>query len=298
MLQKPYFAFAPLLRKSLYLWFALAALLLAPQSQATNVRIQTVLGDIDIELFDSAAPLTVANFLSYVNSGAYIDSFFHRSVPGFIIQGGGYTLTGTNSARKISVLPPVPNEFSSSRSNLRGTISMAKISGNPDSATSEWFINIDDNSANLNNQNGGFTVFGQVVGNSLAIVDAIAQLPVYQASGAFNALPVTKTVGTSGLTLEHFVLVKSVSVIDTASEMAEADRIFNYLEANFPQFLSPANAPSTTFSGFYLRHYPDTGTYIGRANNLIYYLGPLFEGQLTALASVGDALAMASAAGY
>jgi len=298
MTLKSYSPLTPLLLKSPHLGLTFIALLLAPLSQATNVRIQTALGDIDIELFDSAAPKTVANFLAYAQSGAYIDSFFHRSVPGFIIQGGGYTLISNNSAKKIEALPPIPNEFSASRSNLRGTLSMAKIAGNPNSATNEWFINIADNSANLDNQNGGFTVFGQVIGNSMAIVDAIAALPIYPGGGAFNTLPITKTDTTNGLTQEHFVLVKSVSIIDTASEMIEADRIFNYMEASFPQFLMPANAHSDSYSGFYFRYYPDTGAYIGRANNLIFYLGPLFDGKLTALASVKEALTMAAAAGF
>ena len=67
-------------------------------SSASTVSMQTVLGEIDIELFDTAAPLTVANFMNYVNSGAYNNSFIHRSVPGFIIQGGGYTWSDTGAS--------------------------------------------------------------------------------------------------------------------------------------------------------------------------------------------------------
>lgn len=150
--------------------------------------MQTALGDIGIELFDSAAPLTVANFMNYVNSGAYANSFIHRSVPGFIIQGGGYTWNGSIPVA-IAQNPPVVNEFDPSRSNVRGTIAMAKLSGDPNSATSQWFFNLADNSANLDYQNGGFTVFGQVIGNGMDVVDAIAALPVYNVGGAFTNLP-------------------------------------------------------------------------------------------------------------
>ena len=95
---------------------------------ATTVRMQTSLGVIDIELMDAAAPATVANFLSYVASGAYVNSFIHRSVPGFIIQGGGYGWdSSVNRVYNIPANAPVVNEFSSSRSNLRGTITKIGI---------------------------------------------------------------------------------------------------------------------------------------------------------------------------
>ena len=164
-------------------------------SPASTVSMQTVLGEIDIELFDTAAPLTVANFMNYVNSGAYNNSFIHRSVPGFVIQGGGYSYTNTPSGTTyfhIPTGPSVQNEFSASRSNIRGTIAMAKLSSNPDSATSEWFINLTNNSTNLDYQNGGFTVFGRVIGNGMDVVDAIANLQVWNATSinpAFSSLP-------------------------------------------------------------------------------------------------------------
>ena len=157
-------------------------------SSASTVRMQTVLGNIDIELFDAAAPLTVTNFMNYVNSGAYNNSFIHRSMPGFVIQGGGYTWdnAGVNA---ITQNAPVMNEFSSTRSNVRGTIAMAKPSTGPDTATSEWFFNLVDNSSNLDFQNGGYTVFGQVIGNGMQIVDAIAALPVWNATGGIYGSP-------------------------------------------------------------------------------------------------------------
>ena len=146
-----------------------------------NLRIQTDMGGIDIELFDTVAPLTVANFMNYVNDGDYDGTFIHRSVPGFVVQGGGFIFNPDNGdffgggTTRIPTDPPVVNEFN--LSNVRGTIAMAKVEGDPDSATSEWFFNLVDNSGNLDNQNGGFTVFAQVLGNGMDIVDAIAALP-------------------------------------------------------------------------------------------------------------------------
>lgn len=163
-------------------------------SHATSVRMQTALGPIDIELFDTDAPQTVANFLGYVESGAYNNSFIHRSVPGFVIQGGGYIWdSASNSPLTITKKSPIINEFNPLHSNLRGTIAMAKVGGNPNSATSEWFINLADNSANLDTQNGGFTVFGRVSAASMATVDAIANLPRVNAGGAFSELPIAST---------------------------------------------------------------------------------------------------------
>ena len=158
--------------------------------QATTiVHVQTVLGDIEIELFDNIAPLSVQNFLNYVNDGDYDGTFIHRSVPGFVIQGGGYIFDpASGTANHIPTDAPVVNEFS--LSNVRGTVAMAKLGGDPDSATSEWFINLVDNSADLDNQNGGFTVFGQVINNGMRVADAIAALPRIDVGGAFDTLPV------------------------------------------------------------------------------------------------------------
>jgi len=190
----------------------IAALAIPATSLATTVRLQTTLGIIDIQLYDEAAPLTVANFLSYVDSGAYTDSFIHRSVPGFVLQGGGYTWNSTtNSVNAITANAPVANEYSATRSNLRGTVAMAKVGGDPNSATNQWFINLGDNSANLDNQNGGFTVFGKITDNSMAVVDAIAALPTANAGGAFTELPLaTPKAATSAYQRSNLVMLDSV----------------------------------------------------------------------------------------
>ena len=150
-------------------------------SSASIVRMQTALGVIDVKLYDVATPLTVTNFLSYVKSGAYNNSFIHRSVPNFIVQGGGYNWV--SSVQPIATKAMVKNEYSASRSNLRGTIAMAKQGGNPDSATSQWFFNLVNNAANLDNQNGGFTVFGKVLNQGMDVVDAMAKQPTGNRGG-------------------------------------------------------------------------------------------------------------------
>lgn len=200
---------------------AVLVLTLASPLLAANtiVRMETNVGPFNIELYDTEAPLTVANFLNYVNRGDYSNSVIHRSavtgfppVP-FIIQGGGYAhvnVFGLEFFFDFPNDPPVQNEFSPSRSNVRGTIAMAKLDGDPDSATSEWFINLGDNSANLDNQNGGFTVFGHVIDPGMGVVDTIAGLnkiatSISMTDGSqrfFNELPVTQENG--------FVLVRRI----------------------------------------------------------------------------------------
>lgn len=177
---------------------AVAALLsLAPHAAcATTVRLTTTLGAIDVILYDDTAPRTVANFLSYVASDAYRNSFIHRSVPGFVIQGGGFVWDDAiANVKNVASKGNLANEFSLARSNRRGTIAMAKLGGDPDSATSQWYINLGDNSANLDFQNGGFTVFGEVGASSMAVVDAIAALPRINAGSPFDSLPVVGAVG-------------------------------------------------------------------------------------------------------
>ena len=170
--------------------------LLSQGANASLIHMETTMGAIDIELFDNVAPVTVANFKNYVNDGDFINSFFHRSVPGFIVQGGGFRFDGVS----FSYVPedaPIVNEFS--LSNLRGTLAMAKLSGDPDSATSQWFVNLADNSANLDGQNGGFTVFGQILGNGMDVIDAIAALPQYNITGIHSAFTDVPLDGYDGI---------------------------------------------------------------------------------------------------
>ena len=151
-------------------------------------------GIVQIELFDDLTPLTVQNFLSYVNnkiaSGNYDDTFFHRSVTNFVLQGGGYESGGAHP--HIPTPTPVHNEFDISRSNVRGTITMAKTDVSPHTATSEFFFNVHDNNTgtgdagNLDLQNGGFTVFGTVI-QGLDVIDKIVALPTRAVVGSAGA---------------------------------------------------------------------------------------------------------------
>ena len=275
-------------------------------SAATTVRLHTTLGIIDVELFDTAAPQTVANFMNYVNSGKYVNSFVHRSVPGFVIQGGGFSWDSTRSAvGTIVTNPPVVNEFSPSRSNLRGTIAMAKLSGDPNSATSQWFFNLANNNNpadpnSLDNQNGGFTVFGQVKGNGMQVVDAIAALPLANAGGAFTSLPLAKPLTGNSIQTQNLVLVNTVSSLIRPSALSDSDRVFAYLESVYPQFVSPAsaiNAVSGSAQGYYYRFYPATNAYVGTANGILYYLGPASGSQILAMGTLASWLATAAAAG-
>jgi cyclophilin family peptidyl-prolyl cis-trans isomerase len=179
-------------------------------ANATVVRMRTSLGAIDIQLYDTEAPKTVTNFLNYVNSGAYSNSFIHRSVPGFVIQGGGFTFDSTlNKFNDIPINAPIKNEFSSTRSNLRGTIAMAK-GATADSATNQWFFNLADNTVSpyyLDQNTGGFTVFGKVIGNGMQVVDAIATVPINKTlySAPLNELPLIQDA--------YLVMVYSISLV-------------------------------------------------------------------------------------
>jgi peptidyl-prolyl cis-trans isomerase A (cyclophilin A) len=202
------------------------ALACLPATAGTIVNFKVSGLSFDVELFDEDAPVTVANFLSYVNAGAYDNSLIHRSTsynPAQvqIIQGGGFQLVGNT----ISVIPtadPIVNEFG--LANLRGTIAMAKLGGNPDSATSQWFFNVTDNpNLDLVGNSGGFTVFGQVVGAvGLNAIDQIAGLQVFDINGAVGA-PVDGPFGEVPLINgESLVIVDSVAVVPEPSALALA----------------------------------------------------------------------------
>jgi peptidyl-prolyl cis-trans isomerase A (cyclophilin A) len=151
-------------------------------ASATTVRVITSLGNFSIELFDDVTPVTVANFLNYVNSGRFNGTLIHRSVSNFIIQGGSFSFDA--SSRKIVSVATdaaIQNEFNVP--NTRGTVAMAKLGGDPNSATSGWFVNLADNRENLDSQNGGFTVFGRVIGDGMTVVDSIAAQPTFTLAG-------------------------------------------------------------------------------------------------------------------
>ena len=165
-----------------------------------------------MELLSDIAPITVENFLNYVNSGRYDDTIIHRSVPNFVIQGGGYQASplGASIARDDTI----QNEFN--RSNLRGTVAMARLGGVVNSATSEWFVNLENNTQ-LDSVDGGFTVFARVISGMVSVVDAIADLPIsnQQTSlgSAFSELPLTDQ-DDDGVDADDMVLVQRIYVTD------------------------------------------------------------------------------------
>jgi len=134
----------------------------------TLAEFKTPLGTIEVELFDADKPVTVQNFMHYIQSGAYSNTFVHRWEPAFVIQGGGFATANrvqTNAAiNPVSTFGTITNEYGVGRtfSNTYGTIAMARQSGQTNSATSQWFFNLTNN-AFLDQVDGGFTVFGRVV---------------------------------------------------------------------------------------------------------------------------------------
>jgi peptidyl-prolyl cis-trans isomerase B (cyclophilin B) len=144
----------------------------------TRVLFETTLGKILIELDDVKAPNTAKNFADYVRSGFYDGTIFHRIIPGFVVQGGGM-LPGMEQKKGEA---PIRNEATNGLKNLRGTLSMARTN-DPHSATSQFFINLNDNAA-LDHKaptgaGWGYAVFGEVV-EGMDVVDAMAKVPTGQ----------------------------------------------------------------------------------------------------------------------
>ena len=148
---------------------------------------------IYIALFWEDTPRTAQNFVDYINANRYSENLVHRSVPGFIIQGGGFRFAPNFVIEPVPAFGEIQNE--PGISNTRGTLAMAKRGGAPNSATSQWFINLANNASTLDGQNGGFTVFARVLGDGMDVADEIANITVYDTSsalgGAFTDLPLT-----------------------------------------------------------------------------------------------------------
>ena len=138
----------------------------------TLVEMKTTMGNIEIELFSDQTPISSKNFESYVKSNFYAGTIFHRVIPGFMIQGGGMDA----SLKEKPTGPAIKNEASNGLKNTRGTLAMARTS-NPNSATSQFFINVADNSfLNASATDAGYAVFGKVI-KGMDVVDKIVKVP-------------------------------------------------------------------------------------------------------------------------
>ncbi len=165
------------MKKIFFLLLAALCIILAYGNQAAaaknpQVVFATSKGEITIELYADKAPISVKNFLAYVDSGFYDGVIFHRVIPGFVIQGGGFTAEMVKKTTKA----PIKNEADNGLKNLRGTLSLARTQA-VNSATSQFFINLQDNDA-LDHRPGnfGYAVFGKVV-DGMDVVDTIAGVP-------------------------------------------------------------------------------------------------------------------------
>lgn len=135
------------------------------------LHMKTSLGDIKIELDEANAPITVANFLSYVESKHFDDCIFHRVIPNFVIQGGGFN----PQMQEKPTQKPIQNEAKNGLKNKRGTLSMARTN-DPHSATSQFFMNLADNDfLDQNGEKWGYAVFGKIV-DGLEVIDNIAKV--------------------------------------------------------------------------------------------------------------------------
>ena len=155
------------------------------------IRFETTLGSFTVELFGDKAPVSADNFLKYVDEGFFDGTVFHRIVPGFVIQGGGFTEDMSQKKNH----PPIKNEADNGVKNTRGTLSMARTN-DINSATSQFFVNLKDNDF-LDNSRGnfGYAVFGKVT-EGMDVIDKIAAVKTGRRKG-FEDVPLAPVVMTS-----------------------------------------------------------------------------------------------------
>ena len=221
---------------------------------STIVSVKTnspqITNTFSIELFDDPTNSnyllteeTVKNFLSYVNSDAYDNSILHRLVNDFVIQGGGFVVED-GIINKIKTNPPVKNE--PGNSNISMTIAMAKVAGDPDSATSQWFINLSDNIF-LDEQNGGFTAFGKIIDDQNALINQLASNEIYDGSiinGAFTDLPLWQYEG-GNVKNNDYLIVENIEISGIKVGTINNDYLVNY--KNFSSIETPAPVKITAY---------------------------------------------------
>ena len=213
------------------------------------VQFRTTSGVLNIEMLPGAAPLSVANFLTYVNGGRYVTSFVHRSDHGLgVIQGGGYTVTASNPLNigQVTADPPIALEYN--LPNVRGTIAMARTSA-LNSATSEWFINTADNTNTLGAANGGgYAVFGRVTGTGMTVVDAIFGLQVYSFASPFGQIPLVAYPGTGAVTGANLVVMNAAEAIPIFPATAGEHAVVSFSVANTNTALLTATVSGSTLN--------------------------------------------------
>jgi cyclophilin family peptidyl-prolyl cis-trans isomerase len=238
-------------------FFLLAAL--RSECADSYVRFNTSLGYIDVKLLSNAAPNTVANFLSYANNTVagsnYTNSIIHRSVPGFVVQGGGYNFVGTTLTaiplnRDYTPVTGNPLISEAGVSNTRGTLAMALSTG-PNSGTDEWFFNEVDNSSSLDRaaDGGPFTVFGVIANtSSLSVMDQINNVSVFDFGAPFDSLPLFNyttaefQAGTNP-TVNDFVFVNSITPLTVQNFPAWQTAKFTVSQQGMPAFIAPTATP-------------------------------------------------------
>jgi peptidyl-prolyl cis-trans isomerase A (cyclophilin A) len=157
-----------------------ANLMAAEPAKAPHVLIDTTNGQIEIELDPVKAPISTKNFLAYVDKGFYTNTIFHRVIPGFMVQGGGFTAQMSQKPTEA----PIKNEASNGLHNVRGTLSMARTN-DPNSATSQFFINVADNAFLDPGRDAGYAVFAKVV-KGMDVVDIIVNSQTTTKQGMQN----------------------------------------------------------------------------------------------------------------
>ena len=194
----------------------------ASPAAAESVRFDTSFGAFDVDLFEEDAPGHVANFLAYVDAGDYDGSIFHRAAETadggeFVVQGGAFRFEGTPVSSPFDLADitnrgPIDNEFGAS--NTRGTLALARVGGQENSGSNQFFFNLQDNPF-LDSVDGGFTVFGEVADEAgLSILDQIAAVPTFASDAPFGELPLRNFAPEIGdvpsVGADEFVLVNSI----------------------------------------------------------------------------------------
>ncbi len=198
-----------------HIWFLLLlpCTLIWAKDENPVVRIQTTQGDITVELDYANAPISVVNFLNYAKSGFYDGTIFHRVIPDFMVQGGGFTET----YEKKETQAPIKNEAENGVKNFRGSVAMAR-GVNPDSATSQFFFNVKDNVSldfkGTSSQDFGYAVFGKTI-NGLEVIDKIQKMPVGEGGPFKKYLPQTPVL------LTKVIIEKDLAATAANSSMTE-----------------------------------------------------------------------------